>query len=141
MQDVSDKLLSQFVACIEGQFGAATPGCGPRPEAAAATETVAPAADVTAAEATVPSPAAEVPTPAPEVPPRPRPRPAAPSPAAATPAPTRASRAQPPTQDQDDALDLGSTVLPILLRTYGKQVAVGVVVVVAVIVLWRVLSG
>jgi hypothetical protein len=42
---------------------------------------------------------------------------------------------------EQDALDLGSTVLPILLRSYGKQIAVGAAVAVAVIVIWRAMSG
>jgi hypothetical protein len=32
-------------------------------------------------------------------------------------------------------------VLPVLVRSYGKQVVVGVVVVVALVVVWRALSG
>lgn len=133
MQDVSDKLLDQFIACIEGKIGDANP-VAPT-EAAPGTQGTA-EAPTSAAE--VPSPAAEVPTPAPEAP-----APAAltpsptPSPAIA-PAPTRTSRSE---AKEDDALDLGSTVLPILLRTYGKRVAVGVVIVVAVVVIWRAMSG
>jgi hypothetical protein len=71
------------------------------------------------------------------------PGPATPVPATpvpATPAPaTRASRAK--VEDKDDALNLGSTVLPILIKSYGKQALIGVVVVVAVVVVWRALSG
>lgn len=73
MQDVSDKLLGQFVSCLEQRLGEETP---------------APLAD--------PSP---TPTPADE--------------------PERATPAA-----QDDSLDLGSAVLPVLLKSYGKQVAV-----------------
>ena len=118
MQDVSDKLLGQFIACIEGKVGdanphdAADPGLqgshpvGTKPASAAGPE--------------VPAPAAEVPAPVTLAPVAPQPT---------------------PPKEQDDALDLGSTVLPILLRSYGKQVAIGVVVVVAVIVIWRAMSG
>ena len=35
----------------------------------------------------------------------------------------------------------GSTVLPVLVKAYGKQVALAVVVVVVVVVIWRALSG
>ena len=73
MQDVSDKLLGQFVACLEQRLADETP---PAPEPAAATETAPP-------------------------PPPPRAEPAG----------------------GDDALDLGSAVLPVLLKSYGKQVA------------------
>jgi carbon monoxide dehydrogenase subunit G len=144
MQDVSDKLLGQFIACIEGKIGDANP------QAAADTAPVAPAAEVPTpatepptSSAEVPTPVTEVPTPATEVP---TPAPSAPvsappaTPPGAVPAPGQAARSTPP-KDQDDALDLGSTVLPILLRSYGKQIAVGVVVVVAVIVIWRAMSG
>ena len=125
MQDVSDKLLGQFIACIEGKVGdanphdAADPGLqgslplGTKPASAAGPEVPAPAAEV-------PAPAAEVPVPVTLAPVAPQPT---------------------PPKEQDDALDLGSTVLPILLRSYGKQVAIGVVVVVAVIVIWRAMSG
>jgi carbon monoxide dehydrogenase subunit G len=145
MQDVSDKLLGQFISCIEGKIGDANP------PAAAEASPDAP----TGAVAAVPVPATEVPTPAPEVPaaqvPAPAPEVAAaevPTPApevAAAEVPTPATERQPTrtsrSEGKDDALDLGSTVLPILLRTYGKQVAVGVVVIVAVVVIWRAMSG
>jgi hypothetical protein len=32
-------------------------------------------------------------------------------------------------------------VLPVLLKSYGRQAVIGVVVVVAVVVIWRALSG
>ena len=59
--------------------------------------------------------------------------PAQPAPAArATPAPA------PPARQQDDALDLGATVLPILAKTYWKQ-ALAVVVVIA-LVIWLIVG-
>ena len=149
MQDVSDKLLGQFIACIEGKIGDANPeapevqgsdpiGTNPAPTEAhevqgplpSGTE---PAPDTTTADDVPPEDAS--PTPAPVVAEAP---PVPPTPAVTAP-PARASSA--PAKESDDALDLGSTVLPILLRTYGKQVAIGVVVVVAVIVIWRAMSG
>lgn len=115
MQDVSDKLLGQFVACLEERLGA--PG-GEDPAAAPAEEP-------------------------------------APSGLAGSAAPPRSSVADdggrgagasspnrpdgtgssagasvgsvPPASDADDALDLGAAVLPVLLKSYGKQVALGVV--------------
>jgi 3-dehydroquinate dehydratase len=44
-------------------------------------------------------------------------------------------------REPEAELDLGSTVLPVLVRSYGKQVVAGVVVVVALVVIWRALSG
>nr|WP_272955436.1 SRPBCC family protein [Pedococcus badiiscoriae] len=120
MQDVSDKLLGQFVSCIEGKIGET-----PSPEALS---TEAPSTEAPLSEAPSREPnLSEAPlTVAPE--PAPEPAPAQPRhPGGTRPAP-------------DDALDLGGTVLPVLVKTYGKQVLLGVVVVVAVIVIWRALS-
>ncbi|WP_392543095.1 SRPBCC domain-containing protein [Oryzobacter telluris] len=88
MQDVSDKLLQQFVGCIEGKLGPAEPEPVPEPGGAAT---------------------AAVPTPLPAARPRPT---VVPSPRVV---------------EQDDSLDLGSAVLPVLARTYGGYVAAGVV--------------
>jgi carbon monoxide dehydrogenase subunit G len=91
MQDVSDKLLGQFVACLEQRLtGGDEPDDVPQPVAAAA-----PAAAVEDGP-----PAAEPPPPAPRPVPPPRPQ-------------------QPPAQPE--ALDLGSAVLPVLARAYWKQ--------------------
>jgi len=98
MQDVSDKLLGQFVACLESRLGG-----GPLAEAPEAAPEPAPAA--------APEPAATAETPAP-----------APAPAAAAAAPPpRPAPAAPRHAAQDDALDLGAAVLPVLARTYWKQ--------------------
>jgi hypothetical protein len=83
MQDVSDKLLNQFVACLEQRM--APEDAGEAPEAPVA---AAPDAD--------PLPAS-------------------------------------PTRDSDATLDLGATVLPVLVKTYWKH-AVGALVAVGVIV-------
>jgi carbon monoxide dehydrogenase subunit G len=85
MQDVSDKLLGQFVTCLEQRLTA------PEPEPAAAE---APTQDPVAAGA----PAAEQVAPPPPPPPPP-------------------STPPPPVE----ALDLGSAVLPVILRSYWKQ--------------------
>jgi uncharacterized protein len=87
MQDVSDKLLGQFVDCLEGRFGA--------PAAAPATpqpQTAAP-----------PEGPDEARGPGAGLPPSPTP------PGVAAPAAT------------DDSLDLGATVLPVLVKSYWKQ--------------------
>ncbi|MFB9314791.1 SRPBCC family protein [Nocardioides plantarum] len=111
MQDVSDKLLGQFVACLEQRLTAE-----PEPTEPVATpaepvaEEPTPLADAAAAAATAPRPAAA-------------PKPAAPKPATPKPA-------------QDDALDLGAAVLPVLVKGYWKQGLGGLVV---LAVLWRLL--
>jgi carbon monoxide dehydrogenase subunit G len=119
MQDVSDKLLGQFIGCIEGKIGEVPLE---EPPVAAAGGSPEPFPE--------PSPGA---SPEPELQPGPA---AGPEPSPA-PVPERAAGAE----SKDDALDLGSAVLPILLRSYGKQIVIGVVVVVAVIVIWRAISG
>jgi carbon monoxide dehydrogenase subunit G len=90
MQDVSDKLLGQFVACLEQRLTAPEPEPEPTPQEAVAG---APAA----AQATAPPP----PPPKPKAPPQPV-----------------------------EALDLGSAVLPVILKSYWKQALAAVVVLV-----------
>jgi uncharacterized protein len=108
MQDVSDKLLGQFVACLEQRSDVpdgdqdAEPASVPTGAAASA----APGEDQDAGPASAPSP----------------------EPAAA------AVAAPPPT---DDALDLGATVLPVLARGYWKQAVAGLAVVAIVVWLVR----
>lgn len=122
MQDVSDKLLGQFVTCLETRLGAPEPAPAAEPEAAAApaAEAVAPAPEAPSVE-----PSGEAP--APETPAQPEP-PAAPPP----PRPPRPAAAAAP---QDEAINLGSTVLPVLARSYWKQ-GLGVLAVVALVIWW-----
>lgn len=89
MQDVSDKLLGQFVDCLEQRLAAPEEG---------------PTDAVGSAESQPVGPADPPPQPTAAAAPR-----HAASPRAAT----------------DDAVDLGATVLPVLARTYGKQVLGG----------------
>jgi uncharacterized protein len=117
MQDVSDKLLGQFVACLEQRL-TAEPVAAEQPAAEAT-----PIADAAAASAGSTGSAA-LPE---EAAPAAAPAPAAPRPAAARPAP-------PP---QDDALDLGAAVIPVLLKGYWKQAVAGLVVVALVVRLLR----
>ncbi|KRC55108.1 MULTISPECIES: SRPBCC family protein [unclassified Nocardioides] len=91
MQDVSDKLLGQFVACLEQRLAA---------EAGPADQSSPPESSVSSAGSD--DPAGDD-----------RPPPSRPAP-------------QAPPKQADDALDLGSAVLPVLLKSYGKQVAVAV---------------
>ena len=122
MQDVSDKLLGQFVGCIEGKIGEV-------PQAQPAPAVVTPeASSVASPEQSPPPVVASAEQSAP---------PAVASTEPPAPVPGRATRAE----SRDDALDLGGAVLPVLLKAYGKQVLIGVVVVVAVIVIWRAMSG
>ncbi|MCW2783162.1 MAG: carbon monoxide dehydrogenase [Marmoricola sp.] len=109
MQDVSDKLLDQFVACLKTKVGApqpvAEPIAEPEPEAVVAQAPVSGEAEA------APRHAAPAEQPAPRV------------------------QTQPPPA-ADDALDLGATVIPVLLKAYGKQIA-GVLGVLALIALAR----
>jgi carbon monoxide dehydrogenase subunit G len=121
VQDVSDKLLGQFVTCLEQRL-AASPGAPPE-------EGPAPApGDGAAPEArpvATPDPEAPVPGSAGGV---------APAQGSAVPDPDapRAPR-------DDDAIDLGRTVLPVLARAYWKQALAVVVLVLAVV--WLVTRG
>jgi uncharacterized protein len=130
MQDVSDKLLNQFVACLEQRM---------EREDAVAEPVPPPAGDPAVAAAPVATEATPDPAPpaAAEAPVAATPDPAAPAPAAAAapaaPAPSKHAAPAASTRGSDDALDLGATVLPVLARAYWKQ-AVGAVVVIGVIV-------
>ena len=93
MQDVSDKLLGQFVACLEQRLGADAAAGGGEPSTAAAAG-LPPSAAVAADPAVDGEPPQD---------------------------PARAAPAPAPAPKQDDALDLGATVLPILAKTYWKQ--------------------
>jgi carbon monoxide dehydrogenase subunit G len=99
MQDVSDKLLGQFTACLEQKVTSGS-------EAAAA------AAESAQQEEAAPA--------------------AAPAENVRRIEPPAAAPAAPPPPAADDALDLGATVLPVLLKSYWKQ-ALGVVLVLLVL--------
>ncbi|MGZ4456140.1 MAG: SRPBCC family protein [Nocardioides sp.] len=109
MQDVSDKLLGQFVACLETRLSG-TPDSGPASSPGGAGPEPTP-------QEAAPAPDAVAPAPAPAAPPPP-----------SRPAPVTA----PP---GDDALDLGSAVLPVLARAYWKQ-GLGALAVLALVVWW-----
>jgi len=95
MQDVSDKLLGQFVACLEQRLATEAAPAESAPAAADDSAADGSAANGSAAAGHEPVPAAAAPPPRPAAPPA-----------------------------GDDALDLGSAVLPVLLKSYGKQAAV-----------------
>lgn len=119
IQDVSDKLLSQFVGCISEKLSA------PPPE-----EVVAPA-EVAAASPTTPSvpgrhaAAASGPDVSPD---------ASPAPVGG---PVGGPKGDPLAADAAE-LDLGATVLPVVLKRYGPRLAVGAVV---AFVVWRVVRS
>jgi carbon monoxide dehydrogenase subunit G len=120
MQDVSDKLLGQFVACLEARLSAplAEPRTG-APQAAEAGPGAGAAAGQGAEPTAAPTGAAAVTGPAGGADggrPAPAPAPATRAPQGATPG------------GGEDALDLGAAVLPVLLRSYWKQVAGALVV-------------
>jgi uncharacterized protein len=126
MQDVSDKLLGQFVACLETRLAGAD--TEPSGESGPAEPTEP---DRTAEVAPEPTP----PEPTEEFPQDPRSRPGQ--------APTGQdplTESAPPPQThaaprKDDALDLGATVLPVLAKSYWKQ-GLGVLGIVALIIWW-----
>jgi carbon monoxide dehydrogenase subunit G len=102
MQDVSDKLLGQFTSCLENKVGAS-----PDPVAAAP----APAGGE--------APISEKAAPADNV------RDLGSS-SSARPAPAPAQAPAPkPSTSNDDALDLGATVLPVLIKGYWREGLIG----------------
>ena len=108
IQDVSDKLLQQFVGCLEQKVGGG-------PEAAAAPAAAASGgapSGTGAAESVEPSGSESPPEPRDDE--SPSERSEAPRQAAAQPSAAAAPQ-------EDDALDLGATVLPILVKSYWKQ--------------------
>jgi len=119
MQDVSDKLLGQFVACLEQRLAGppdstaaadASPGAASLVgggEVSDAGSGSAPApVDAAAESGALPPPMPPTPTPqAPPSPPKPPPR-------------------------EPEALDLGSAVLPVLARSYWRQALAALVVLV-----------
>jgi len=111
MQDVSDKLLGRFVACLEQRL------TEPDTEDAASPTTSAEAPpDRAAAPPSVEPPDEDAPTPKGEA----APKPAATAAENADGVSSRALRPpRGPLAGPDDALDLGAAVLPVLVRTYG----------------------
>ncbi|MFT3872874.1 MAG: SRPBCC family protein [Nocardioides sp.] len=98
MQDVSDKLLGQFAGCLEQRLAAAQSEEAQPQEAAPDVE-----AEPASAEAPAGMPAMAVaPEPGPE---------------------TKRSTPLPPPPTHEDAIDLGATVVPILVKAYWKQAA------------------
>ncbi|QIG44469.1 SRPBCC family protein [Nocardioides anomalus] len=130
MQDVSDKLLGQFVACLEQRLGSssdssdddAAAAAGGAHKADAGAETAPSADPVSAPEDPAPAPAAAGAG-------------SASTPHSAPPAAPRPLRSTPPPASSDDSLNLGAAVLPVLAKSYWKQ-GLGALVVVALLVRW-----
>ena len=118
MQDVSDKLLGQFTACLEQKVGApAGPVTEPEPPAGAADPAPATGGgtDVPAAEraGNIRSDLSELDDGGPSGTPG--------DPGVAAPAVRPTAAAGGNAAGGDDALDLGATVLPVLAKLYWKQ--------------------
>jgi len=120
MQDVSDKLLQQFVACIEGQFAPAEPEADSRAEGADA-GSPAPAGDGGSAASTASAAGATASAAASGPTAQPAGSPAAETAGAASaaPAPAAPRPLRPAPPPVDDSIDLGATVLPVLVKSYA----------------------
>lgn len=129
IEDVSDKLLGQFVECLQGKVGAPEDAESSPTPAEDAEPSPTPAGDAESAPTPGPDGANGGSSPAPA---------AAGTHRAAEPGGTAASTdGAASSAGGDDALDLGATVVPILLRTYGKQLAAGLGVLVVLVWLLR----
>ncbi|MDN5789985.1 MAG: SRPBCC family protein [Micrococcales bacterium] len=143
MQDVSDKLLQAFIACVEQQLTSTSAEAAPEPASA---ETVSPASEE-AAPGTTPDTAAGPGTAAAAAdagvsgrfdgsPPsaakawpggQPPPGDTSETHTAGTSARGSAAYSTSSRPEQQDALDLGSAVLPVLVNRYGRLAAAGLV--------------
>ena len=139
IEDISDKLLQQFVTCLQTKVGAADEPASPPVGGASESAPSSTASSATAPSATAPSAIAASMT----APPAPKQVAAEQSPPAAAPAgapvgarPAAAPGAAPAARE-DDALDLGATVLPVLARAYGPQAALALVALVVGFLLGR----
>ncbi len=113
MQDVSDKLLQQFVTCLEARLGGAEEAAAPPAPAVEQAEGAAPAEPTPIEAAT----AAALATGGDE------------AGGAAAGAPARGTPyTPPPAEEPENVLDIGATVLPVLVKAYWKQALAGVLV-------------
>jgi uncharacterized protein len=121
IQDVSDKLLGQFTACLEQKVGGG--GSGADAGAAQETPTDAAAGAPSDAAATTPGEASQQADAATGTA-KSKQESAPPGPVTAAPPPPPSAPAR-----SDDALDLGATVLPVLARTYWREGLIAVLLV------------
>ncbi|EWS99775.1 carbon monoxide dehydrogenase [Intrasporangium oryzae NRRL B-24470] len=134
MQDVSDKLLLAFVDCIEKRLTAGpeepVPAEAAVPAPVPAAETAVPAVVAPAAAAPVPVPAAAAPSAAPRT--QPPFGDSSETHTAGMSARPSAAYARPPRTvtseiEEDNALDLGSAVMPVLMQRYAGYAAAAVI--------------
>lgn len=112
MQDVSDKLLGQFVDCLAGKLAAGeNPTEAPTEDTGAAPSAAAMPASAVTASAVSPGPPAGGSATS---------RPASDGTGGA------GTSTRTPSSGSDDALDLGAAVLPTILRSYAPYAAIGV---------------
>jgi uncharacterized protein len=134
MQEVSDKLLGQFVECLQQQVGSEDSTAGAAQEEAAAAATGVSvddvAVDAASAEAAAGDRAASAGGRPPEEGVTPSSRAEAPADRAGAGGSQTVMSSK---ADSDDALDLGATVLPVIARMYGKQAGA---VLVFLLLLW-----
>jgi uncharacterized protein len=114
IQDVSDKLLAQFVGCLESKVA------GPASSPADAPAAASPAAGAGAGSDTTPPAVAPGAGSGPE-----------------TVTPPGGQRPPTAAPQQTEALDLGATVLPVLLKSYGKQIGAALLALFVVVRLVR----
>ncbi len=127
MQDVSDKLLGQFMTCLEERLTAREPGdSGDHGDGGDQARGTTLDNDVNGHLA---EPTGEVEAPAPTAA-------SAASGALGAPAPT--PPLPPAASRRDEALDLGATVLPVLVRSYWKQGVVALVLL--VLLIWLIVA-
>jgi carbon monoxide dehydrogenase subunit G len=117
IEDVSNKLLQQFVTCLQTKVGATADQPEPAAEPAVVAS-VQPSEPPSQVAASVGADVTAEPIGS-EVPPQSAPPTEPAAPAAETTTPRRTVAPQP--APDNDALDLGATVIPILLKSYWKQ--------------------
>ena len=131
IQDVSDKLLGQFIVNLEQRLGAgeaaetADQDAGPASQPTGAAATPEAAGDQDSGPASVPEPGAGA---APRAASTAAPSGGGQAPPLRAASPPPGARSGPQAGSADDALDLGATVLPVLAKAYWKQLLAVVVV-------------
>ncbi|MFE3997964.1 SRPBCC family protein [Nocardioides sp. YIM B13467] len=115
MQDVSDKLLGQFVACLESK---SAPSAAPLVEPASEASGV----ETNTAPSSVRGDRVGLDTPPPS-------------------GSGGSTSAGPKHAQQPEAIDLGATVVPVLIKNYGKKFAIGVAVIAAAVIVYKLLRG
>ena len=141
IQDVSDKLLGQFTDCLEQKLTGPPAEEAAAPEVAPADQDAGPASQPTGAAA-APEPAGDqdagpASTPAADVPPS---TPITPISSAPSASERMSSAGTAGATPDDDALDLGATLVPILVKSYGKQLGAGLGVLFVLLLLRRLIK-